>query len=184
MDRSIGVECWADKYFFGRLLQNKSWIRKEKNKNEVIKSLTQRSNGQFSIGIVDKDRKDINSYFAEKLVENAAPIDAFTQVIKLKDNNHYIIELCPNEFEDWIITFLNSCGQSVTEFGYQDVREFKEDSKVIEPRLLCNERILTVLNSILRECVQSENHINKVRRLILYLIENKYDADFNELKNV
>ena len=35
----IGVECWADKYFFGRLLNDKNLIRKEKNKQEVIKEL-------------------------------------------------------------------------------------------------------------------------------------------------
>ena len=31
----IGVECWADKYFFGRLLNDNNLIRKEKNKQEV-----------------------------------------------------------------------------------------------------------------------------------------------------
>lgn len=183
MDRSIGVECWADKYFFGRLLQNKNWVRKEKNKTEVIKSLTLRSKGLFSIGIVDKDRKEIDSYFTEKLVEVVIPIDEFTQIIKLKDNSHYLIELCPNEFEDWIVSFLNSCGRNVTEFGYQNIHEFKEDSKVIEPKLLNNERFLSVLNLILKQSVQSENHINKVRRVILYLLDKKYEADINELKN-
>ena len=39
MNRSIRVECWADSYFFGRLLANKALIRKEKNKAEVFKSM-------------------------------------------------------------------------------------------------------------------------------------------------
>ena len=32
----VGVECNADRYFFGRLLNNKNLIRKEKGRGEEI----------------------------------------------------------------------------------------------------------------------------------------------------
>ena len=33
----VGVECNADRYFFGRLLNDKKLIRKERNDIEVIR---------------------------------------------------------------------------------------------------------------------------------------------------
>ena len=60
----IGVECWADKYFFGRLLNDNNLIRKEKNKQEVIKGVVVRNKGNFSIGIIDidDDNQKINGF--------------------------------------------------------------------------------------------------------------------------
>ena len=60
----VGVECNADRYFFGRLLDNKNLIRKERNDSEVIKGVSVRSKGNFSIGIIDIDKnKKIPSDF-------------------------------------------------------------------------------------------------------------------------
>jgi hypothetical protein len=90
----IGVECWADKYFFGRLLNDKSLIRKESGDDAVIDGVTKRSKDTFSVGIVDVDKdKKIPTNFV-KIHENEN-----TQIFKHNANCQFLILIGPRQFE-------------------------------------------------------------------------------------
>lgn len=184
MKRVIGVECWADYYFFGKLLKNESLLRKEKNKNEVLKGLLERNNGLFSIGVVDKDKCSLSTYFKNEVIETEVRINDFIEVAKLKNNCHFIIQLCPDEFENWLVDFINLNDSSINNFGYSNLEEFKKDSKSILEKLLRNERFLEALKFVLINTEKSENHIRVLKNIINYLIDKNYDADINELKNL
>ena len=183
MTRVIGVECWADYYFFWKLLGNESLIRKEKNKNEVLKSLYERGQGVFRIGIVDKDRWTLNSYFKEDVVESEIKINEFVEVAKLRNNCHFVIQLCPDEFESWLVDFIELHGSSINDFGYNNVQEFKNDSKSILEKLQRNERFLEVTKFVLERVENTNNHVKVVRRVLNYLIEKNYKVDINDLNN-
>ncbi len=185
MNRVIRVECWADFYFFGRLLLNKELIRKEKNKAEVFKSIRERAKGEFAIGVVDNDNDAIEPYLKGFTIEQRFFICDEVEVIKIQDYHYYIIQLYPKEFEKWIVRYIeNNCGKTLEEFNYNEYREFEDDSKVILEKLIKNERFIKMINYVLSDCDNSENHVSKIKKTLKYLIDNTYQADINELKNV
>jgi hypothetical protein len=194
MKRCIRVECWGDNYFFGRLLENKSLIRKEKNKSEVFKSIKDESRGRdaFAICIVDNDGDDIEPFLKpsngkeEHLqIENRFFICNEIEIIKIKDKPYFILQLFPKEFEKWIEKYItNHCGKTLIDFGYNSSKEFEEASKVIPEKLSNNKRFLALIDFVLKSCDETENHISKTKTVLKYLIEHTYQADINELKNV
>lgn len=185
MNRVIRVECWADFYFFGRLLLNKELIRKEKNKAEVFKSIKERAKGEFAIGVVDSDNDAVEPFLKGFTIEQRFFICDEVEIIKIQDYHYYIIQLFPKEFEKWIESYIkNNCGKTLAEFGYNDYTEFEDDSKVIPEKLNKNQRFLDIINYVLANCDSSENHVSKIKKTLQYLIENNYRADINYLKNV
>ncbi len=180
MEKIIGVECWADKLFFERLLNNKKIIRKEKNKSEVFKSVTVRSRGNFSIGIVDKDDREIGFYFRNDEIEKVVLIDEFTEVIKLKNSFHFIIQLQPKEFERWINSFVEKCGKQLGDFGYSNIQEFMKDSKSLPEKLNGNKRFQSVIAFVFENLETVDNHILRTKRILEYLVEKKYNADIEK----
>ncbi len=185
MKRVIRVECWADFYFFGKLLLNKELIRKEKNKPEVFKSIKERAKEEFSIGIVDSDDDAIEPFLKGFTIEERFFVCEEVELIKIQGYHYYIIQLYPKEFEKWILRFVEkNCGKTLVEFGYKNYKDFEADSKVIPEKMERNERFLKVLGFVLNEHSNSINHIHKLKKVLEYLIEKNYAADINELKNV
>jgi hypothetical protein len=185
MNSSIRVECWADKYFFGRLLEDKSLIRKEKNKAEVFKSIKERAKGTFSICIVDNDGDKIEPFLGSLKVEERFFVCEELEIIKIKDYPYFVLQLFPKEFEKWIEKYINDeCGLDLDNFGYENYKEFEEDSKVIVERLKSNKRYIALVDFVLANCDNSENHISKTKKILKYLVDKTYKADINELKNV
>ena len=147
MKRVIRVECWADFYFFGKLLLNQNLIRKEKNKSEVFKSIKERAKGEFSIGIVDSDNDAIEPFIKGFSIEYRFFICDEVELVKLNGYSYYIIQLYPKEFEKWIEEYIrNVCGKTLIDFGYNNYAEFEEDSKVILDKLYKNKRFLNLIN--------------------------------------
>ncbi len=185
MKRIIRVECWADNYFFGKLLADNSLIRKEKNKAEVLKSIKVRSKGIFSIGIVDNDNDAIEPFLKGFEIEERFFVCEEIEIIKIKDYSYYILQLYPKEFERWIVKYIEvNCGKRLKDFGYNSYKDFETDTKVIYDRLNKNERFLDLMNYVLNNCDKTENHVRKIKKVLKYLIEYTYEVDINELKNV
>lgn len=184
MKRVIAVECWADSYFFGRLLQNKALIRKEKTKTEVIKSIAVRSKGAFSVGIVDSDNDAIEPFLKGFEIEEKISFGNELELVKLKGSEHFIILLSPKEFENWIVKFVKDSGKALTDFGYSNLKEFATDCKVVPEKLHTNERFKVLMDFVFENYNKTDNHINTIKRILLYLLNNCYSVDINELKNV
>ncbi len=184
MQKVIGVECWADYYFFGRLLNDSKIIRKEKNKNEVLKSITERAKGSFSVGVVDHDKKELTVYLKETEIEGMVTIGEYIHVSKFAGSIQFVIELKPVEFEIWINEFLKTEGKSVADFGYESLKEFIEESKSIYEVLLSKPRFIKLMDFIFEHYKNSDNHIRKIKLILEYLLKNRYQADINELINV
>lgn len=185
MENLIGVECWADYYFFGKLFKNKHLIRKETNKAEVVKSLIERNRDRFSIGICDKDNEDIEGYIKQENVEYKICFKESIEVIKISNSALFIIQLCPKDFEKWIVNFVEqSCKKQLIEFGYDNQKQLDKDSKVLLPRIRNNEKLNVLFNFVLTEYSKTNNCINQLKKIVDYLLEKKYSVDVKELKNV
>jgi uncharacterized phage-like protein YoqJ len=168
----IGVECWADKYFFERLLNDKSLIRKESGDDAVINGVAIRSKGNFSIGIidVDKDKKIPNDF--SKIHENEN-----TQIYKHITNCQFLILIGPRQFEHWINEYLKIKDNKVEDFGFVSFVEFMKQSKSLKPEN--DERFRNVLNFVFENFNVDENHILKLKSQLEYIIEKKYQFDIN-----
>ncbi len=130
MKKVIAVECWADYYFFSRLLKNEHLVRKEKNKTEVIKSLRNRRKDGFGVGIVDSDNDDIRKFFGKE--ENLIHFQICKGVdyYSIQGSLHHIIELSPKEFELWLLSYLMECHNvGIDYFEYNNLDEFYSETK-------------------------------------------------------
>jgi uncharacterized phage-like protein YoqJ len=173
----VGVECWADKYFFGRLLNDKNLIRKESGDDAVIDGVTKRSKDTFSIGIVDIDKdKKIPTSFA-KIHENEK-----TQIFKHNVNCQFLILIGPRQFEHWINEYLKIRNSAVENFGFVSFVEFMKQSKSLKPEN--DERFKNVINFVFESFNEDENHILKLKKHLEYIIEKKYQFNIEEFLDI
>ncbi|MBF2707087.1 hypothetical protein [Flavobacterium soyangense] len=173
----VGVECWADKYFFGRLLNDKNIIRKESGDDAVIDGVAIRSKGSFSVGIVDVDKdKKIPKDFT-KICENEN-----TQIFKHNENCQFIILIGPRQFEHWINEYLKIKNSSVEDFGFVNFVEFMKQSKSLKPEN--DERFKDVISFVIENFHRSENHIFKLKIHLEYILEKKYQFNIEEFQNI
>ena len=173
----IGVECWADKYFFERLLNDKSLIRKESGDDAVITGVVVNSKGNFSVGIVDvdKDKKIPNSF--AKIHENNN-----TQIFKHNENCQFLILIGPRQFEHWINEYLKIKNSAVEDFGFINFVDFMKKSKSLKPE--SDERFKNLINFIFENFNEDENHISKLKRHLEYILEKKYQFNIDEFQNI
>jgi hypothetical protein len=175
--RFVGVECFADRYFFGRLLKNKEHIRKERNDTEVIKSITERNSDSFCIGIIDIDKdKKIPAGYVE--LYNSSN----TTIYKHKTNCQFLILVGPRQFEHWVKEYLTRLDSKVEDFGYNDFNEFMEESKSVKPEK--NKRFKHVMDFVFENFESDNNHIHLMKKHLAYLIEKKYDFNKDEFLSI
>ncbi|MFK7058995.1 hypothetical protein V3Q90_02505 [Flavobacterium oreochromis] len=173
----VGVECNADRYFFGRLLENKNLIRKERNDTEVIKSVVERSKGNFSIGIVDVDKnKKLPTSFT-KINEND-----WTYIYKHQTNCQFLILVGPRQFEHWINEYLRQKEVLIESFGFVTFNDFMETSKSTKPET--SEKFKNVIDYVFSTYIDEENHILKLKRQLDYILEKKYQFNIDEFLDI
>jgi hypothetical protein len=173
----VGVECWADMYFFGRMLNNKSLIRKESGDDAVIDGVNLRSKGKFSIGIVDIDKnKKIPNNF------NIIHVNENTQIFKHATNCQFLILIGPRQFEHWINDFLKIKNSSVENYGFVNFVDFMKKSKSLKPEN--DERFKNLINFVIDNFNEDENHILKLKKQLEYIIETKYQFDINKFLEI
>ncbi|CAN1563891.1 hypothetical protein MCEGE10_02794 [Flavobacteriaceae bacterium] len=173
----IGVECWADKYFFGRFLNDKNIIRKESGDDAVIDGVYKRSKGNFNVGIVDVDKgKKIPKDFI-KIYGNEN-----TQIFKHNENCQFLILIGPRQFEHWINEYLKIKNSTVEDFGFISFVEFMKQSKSLKPEN--DERFKNVINFVIENFQENENHILKLKIHLEYILEKKYQFNIEEFQNI
>ncbi|MGV3695832.1 hypothetical protein [Flavobacterium sp.] len=173
----LGVECNADKYFFGRFLNDKKLIRKEKNDTGVIDGIVKRSGDSFRIGIIDIDKnKKIPANF------NEVCRDDNTQIFKHNNNCQFLILIGPRQFEHWINAFLRLKNRNIEEFGFDNLNDFMEHSKALKPE--SDERFKNVMDFVFENFYENENHISKLKRRLEYILEKKYQFNIDEFQNI
>lgn len=173
----IGVECNADRYFFGRLLNNKNLIRKERNDIEVVQSVTIRSKGNFSIGIIDIDKnKKIPQNF-ELIHENN-----HTKIFKSKESCQFLITIGPRQFEHWIHEFLKTKNINIESFDFENFDKFMQTSKSLKPET--DIRFKNIIDVVIEKHNTDDNHILKLKKQLEYIIEKKYSFSIEEFNKI
>lgn len=173
----VGVECNADRYFFGRLLNDKSIIRKERNDKAVIDGVSVRSKNNFSVGIIDVDKnKKIPTNF-KILVENDN-----NKIYKHSSNCQFIILIGPRQFEHWINEFLKLNNTTIQSFGFINFDDFMQNSKTLNPEKEI--RFKSVIDFVFEKINENENHIQSLKNQLEYILEKKYQFSLNEFLEI
>ncbi len=171
MEKIVCVECWADRYFFGQLLNDFQIVRKEKNKNEVIKAITERVGDKFLIGIVDEDKNDTLKIPKLKDFKFLKTTDNHT-IYKHKSNFQFIFVLAPVAFESWFFEFIKSQNKTLQDFDYQDFESFKKEAKSQSIHKV--EKYKNIVSFVIKSHKKSDNHIHTIKKQLEYLLEKKY----------
>ncbi len=174
---TVGVECNADRYFFAKLLGDKSLIRKEKNDKGVIDGIVKRSRDNFRIGIIDVDKnKKVPNDFKEIYA------DGNLRCLKREGMCQFLFLIGPIQFEHWINSFLKIQNKGVVDFGFENFEEFMQRSKTSTPEN--DSRFVALIDYVLKECLNSDNHIRKVKLQLEYLVEKKYEFELKEFVKI
>ena len=174
----IGVECNADRYFFGRLLNNKNLIRKERNDLAVINGVVnEKRKDNFCVGIIDIDKdKKIPQNF-ELIYENN-----YTKIYKHKGNCQFLITIGPRQFEHWINEFLKTKNIRIESFDFENFDKFMQTSKSLKPET--DIRFKNIIDVVIEKHNTDDNHILKLKKHLEYIIESKYNFSLEEFNKI
>ncbi len=191
MTKFIFVECFADQYFFGKLLKNELLINKVGGKDTVIKTIINDRKDVFTIAIVDKDNVELSDLFAkgrlykEIKVEYGFVFQDEIEIFKIEDRPLYIIQLSPIEFEKWINTFLINSGTKIENFEFESLKEFEEKHCKKHLAILKeDDKFKKVMKYVLDNYKENDNSINRLQQTLTYLIEENYKANVEKLKEI
>jgi hypothetical protein len=178
-------ECFFDTVLFKKIMKTDKRLKHTKGCFNVVnrfKNINGRKgdlfDSLFGLGMVDKDRKELNFLKEECKIEIELPM-----LILWKRNDkvkkHYILQLNP-PLEKWIIAVLDESNLKIEDFEYP--REYKRLKKIIKNDI-DNEndfKLTRLVNAIL-----STDHsaIRNLKTILLYFKEKTKDADVNKLKN-
>jgi hypothetical protein len=174
MEGSFVPECYFDTVLVRSILRIETALNHKKGCTNVIKAMKDgKLKDVFAVGIVDKDKKDLDylnefdGYDFDKLI-----------LFKHKNKHHYIIQLNP-PIERWVIEVADEGKVDLKKFGLpRDVGKLKKITKSETARETPE------LVSFCTALLQSESlTIRRLAGWIRHLRDNKYNTDINQLKN-
>lgn len=167
-------ECYFDTVLLKTILQTNEPVNHKKGCNNVMKAMKDgRLKDSFAVGIVDKDKRDL-----DYLMEFDKHEFGKLVLHKHKQKLQYVIQLNP-PLERWLIEVVNEAGVNIEEYGLpndvgrlQKITKFEFAEETLELRDLC------------KALLQSESEtIKRLSAWLLYLKEHTYHADTNKLIN-
>ena len=171
-------ECYFDTVLVAKILRaDKKRLLHRKGCNNVVNDLnSQRLKNSFAVGIVDKDKTELDYFKDCTAIYNADKLILW----KHKDRMQFVIQLNP-PLEKWIIELLGESGIAIEDFEYS--KDFKKLKKQIKADIdsESDEKLNRLVNAILKLDCES---IRKINSVLKYLKEKNYQADTNELINV
>ncbi len=169
-------ECYFDTILIKKLLQTNRRLVHRKGCNNVVNDLeSRRLNGEFAVGIIDKEKRELAYLKRCNVLYNADKI----VVLKHRERSQYILQLNP-PIEQWLLLILEENGLKIENYGYsnnvkklkQQIKDDIDDEK--DDKL--NKLVSAIINT---DCTT----IRKIKSLLLYLKEKNYQTDINELIN-
>lgn len=174
MEGSFVPECYFDTVLIKAILKTKNVINHKKGCINVMNVIEKgKLKGSFAVGIVDKDKTDLDyliffdKYEFEKL-----------NLYKHKTKPQFVIQLNP-PLERWILEVAQEANVAIEDFGLpSDIDKLK---KVTKSELADETKELKELCKALLS--SNSETIKRLSSWIKYLKEKNYKADINELIN-
>ena len=170
MDLAIIPECYIDTILVETLVPPQSRYNHQKGCGTVTKIMQENFTDRFALGIIDKDKKELDYLQQFDLVIAKGSLE----LSKHHHRAHYIIRLYP-AIEMFILNNLAATGLSPGSFGLPDsLNQFKKLSKRINSK---NDfRFIKLFKFLSRQPVAD---IASLKAWISYLKENPYTASID-----
>jgi predicted DNA binding protein len=190
MIRAISVECWADKYFIWKLLQDERIVNKEENKENVIKYIAEKGKTDFCIGIIDRDNKNFNKYLERNLkrskktigIDYELKIGNWLDVIKINNSNGFLIQFGPIKFENWIADYLIERGKKFDWFN--SIIDLEKCCKGRLSEIIKNERFIKLMKFVLTDFkLDNKNRVFVLKEILLLMLANGLVLTQNMIEN-
>ena len=170
-------ECYFDTVLLKKLLQTNKRLVHRKGCNNVVNDLdSKRLKHLFAVGLIDKDKRELDYLKNCEVLYNADKIILW----KHKERMQFVIQLNP-PLENWIVSILDENGSQIEkDFGYS--RNFKKLKQQIKDDIdnENDEKLNKLVNAIIKtDCTT----IKKIKSFLLYLKDKNYQTDINELIN-
>lgn len=173
MDLSIIPECYVDTNLIETLVPPQRQYNHQKGCGTVTKVMKEKFTDSFAIGIIDKDKKEVD--YLKEFAEVAKSDGLILHKHKLKA--HYIIQIVPG-MERFIFKCLAECGISPENFELPaDLELFRKESKTTNSK---DDDRFRRLFKALRNAQAVD--IIRLLNLIVYLKKKNYTAQTNELQ--
>ena len=174
MEGSFVPECYFDTVLVRAILQTDKVINHQKGCNNVINVMKEgRLSDAFAVGIVDKDKKELD------YLKEFEKYDFDNLVLhKHQNKHHYVIQLNP-PIEKWIINVASEAKIDIIKFGLP--KEVDRLRKITKSELAKESPELV---SLCLALVQSDSStIRRLKSWIIYLRDNRYKSDIKYLTN-
>jgi hypothetical protein len=166
-------ECYVDSCLIEVLLfAGRDHINHQKGNGNVANEMKGKFNGDFCIGIIDEDREPLD-YLNEfqPVIESK-----YLKLWKHTEKNHYIIQIRP-VIEKWIISLCEEYQIPLKELPEKWIDLAKISKSVTSKH---DERFISLFKEMRKREVWP---VMQLQQWIKYLMENKYNADINQLKH-
>jgi hypothetical protein len=182
MYKTVVPECFIDTWLVNTFLQAsyKKGVNHGKGVSRVVKKMEADFNDSFSIGMIDKDRRELDCIKADFSVINHKIAD-YAILHKHNSKPHYLIQLCP-ESEDWICNVSKAIGINLnTDHKMPDTpHSLGKITKKVTSNY--DKRFEALFKDILNKSEQLNfEPVLKMKSWLRYLTDSKYNVDLNEL---
>jgi hypothetical protein len=175
MDLAVIPECYVDTNLVETLVPPQKQYNHQKGCGTVTKVMKERFTNSFALGIIDKDKKEVDYLKEFDEVSKAEGLILH----KHKTRPHYIIQIVPG-MERFIFKCLEDTGLSPADFELpEDLELFRKESKTTNSK---DEDRFRRLFKALRNAGAGD--ILRLSAIIKYLKEYNYKATDNDLKNM
>lgn len=173
MELSVIPECYIDTNLVETLVPPQQRYNHQKGCGTVTKVMKENFTNDFAVGIVDKDKKELDYLKEFDIVLAKGNVELY----KHKARNHYIIRIVP-AMERFILFNANQAGINLGDFGLPaDFEQFKKVSKTVNSKK--DERFKQLFRRIRQ---QNLPDFELLAGFIRYLLAHPYNADIPTLK--
>jgi len=173
MELSVIPECFVDTNLIETLVPPNKGYNHQKGCGTVAKVMKEHFADSFAIGIVDKDKQEIDylKEFFSVLAKGSI------ELYKHNSRNHFIVRIIP-AIEKFILFNVDKAGISIEDFGLpNDFDNFRKTTKTVNSKK--DERFKRLFRA-LRDHQLAD--LNLLANCIRYLLDNPFNADLEVLK--
>jgi len=175
MDLSVIPECYVDTNLVETLVPPHRGYNHQKGCGTVTKVMKEHFADNFALGIVDKDKKELDYLKEFDLVLAKGSLELH----KHKVRNHFIIRVVP-AIERFILHNVNAAGINLEDFGIpSDFDRFRKTTKTVNSKK--DERFKQLFRELRRRNLAE---LELLSAIINYLVAHPYDSDIAALQTI
>jgi len=173
---TIIPECYIDTCLTETITSCYNQFNHQKGCGTVSKVMREKYEDSFALGIIDKDKKEIPYLQEFDLIYSKDSLYLY----KHRTKHHYIIQIAP-AIEKFFLKAAEEKSIDITTFGLP--YELKELTKITKQISDKDEADFKMFRQLFKELSDASEFV-KLAKLILYLGDNVYEVDIEELKRI